>query len=324
VEQIQQFCTRHNLFAPHEKIIIGLSGGPDSVFLVHYLHEIKEQYQLELIAAHLDHGWRSNSADDAQWCKKLCEKLNIHFISAHANNIVLQKQANGSKEEHGRLLRRAFFESCLQKFNAHKIALGHHYDDNVETFFLRFLRGSSTAGLQGIKPNESPYIRPLLALTKQEILNYLHQNNIEYLIDHTNESDAFLRNRIRKNIIPALQVTDDRWHTAAQRTFENLHETETFLTQFTQKTFQEISTVQDSKLSIDKEKFLAQEPFLQKRILLHWLCTEKVPFVPSQQFFDEILRFIKTSKKISHRLSSEWALQQKKKILSLIFFIKTT
>lgn len=310
MDHLHTFCKQHNLIVYGDKVIVGLSGGPDSVFLLHFLQSIKDIYNLELIAAHLDHGWRSNSHEDVMWCKRLCDSLNIKFISVHANNVQLTKQPNGSLEEHGRLLRRAFFQDCLQRFNAHKIALGHHHDDQLETFFIRLLRGAGTTGLQGIKPQDSYYIRPLLAIPKQDILEYLNNNNISYLIDPTNSSDNFLRNRIRNYIIPAVHATDARSLSAIKRSFANLQETEKFLEQLTQQTFEQISRQQNDSIFINQEKFLALEPFLQKRVLLVWLCSANVPFVPTQQFFDEILRFITTSQKNKHQVNKQWWLQR--------------
>lgn len=310
IDQVPAFCTQHNLIADGDKIIIGLSGGPDSVFLLHFLNSIKKSLNLELTAAHLDHGWRANSSEDVVWCKKLCDSLNIKFISAHANDIKLSKQPNGSLEEHGRLLRRAFFDDCLKRFNANKIALGHHHDDQLETFFIRLLRGAGTAGLQGMKPHDGSYIRPLLAVTKQDILAYLDENKIYYLTDPTNESDNFLRNRIRKYIVPALHAADARSLSSIKRSFANLQETEQFLEQLTQRAFDDISYKQNDIIFINQDTFLAVEPFLQKRLLLIWLCKAQVPFVPTQQFFDEILRFIKTSTKKQHQLHEKWQIHR--------------
>lgn len=188
-EKVKTLSRANNLFKQNDKIIVGLSGGPDSVFLLHFLLHIKNEYNLELIAAHLDHQWRDNSNIDAKFCADLCANLNVTFISEKAENLTPSKKFNGSKEEFARNLRRSFFENLLKKFEANSIALAHQKDDQIETFFLRLYRGTSLAGLTGIKIKNENYIRPLLNTNKSEILDMLHANNIKYVIDPTNSCD---------------------------------------------------------------------------------------------------------------------------------------
>src|SRR3990172_2797015 len=126
-------------------------------------------------------------------------------------------------------MRRFFFESLVKEYNATSIALGHHADDQMETFFMRLIRGAQISGLIGMKPKNKLYIRPLLSISKAEIVNYLDENNISYMIDSTNQSDAFLRNRIRNAAIPTLKQADPRFENQFQRTLGNLQETESFL-----------------------------------------------------------------------------------------------
>lgn len=217
-----------NLFLPNTTVVVGLSGGPDSVCLLHWLVQQKD-LGLTLIAAHLDHEWRPNSHKDVLFCKELCQKLGITFITQKASELPHQPKYNGSQEEVGRKLRRAFFEQVAQDYNANTIALGHHTGDQQETFFIRLMRGTTISGLGGMKEQDGKYVRPLLHVSKETIYAYLKKNNLSYLTDTTNNSEAFLRNRIRKHLIPALQHCDQRSHKQLVRIMHHLQETETFL-----------------------------------------------------------------------------------------------
>src|SRR5579872_4562008 len=236
-QRINSYISQHNLIPPNSTIILGLSGGPDSVFLAHLLADMQKKGLCTVIAAHLDHQWRTDSANDVQFCQALAEQLGITFVSTSIDNLSLSVKFNGSKEEMGRRMRRHFFEQVKNEHEAHAIALAHHADDQQETFFIRLLRGASLTGLTGMKPHHGDYIRPLLEISKAEILDYLTAHQITYLIDPTNESDAYLRNRIRNTVIPALTATDNRFSANFMATLHRLQETEEFLDHLTELFF---------------------------------------------------------------------------------------
>ena len=144
--KIEQFCNRENLISPDQTIIIGLSGGPDSVFLLYFFLNIQKKYNLKLIAAHLDHGWRTESPQDAEFCKNLCTERNIPYFQKHLRDIKQTKSPSGSPEQDARNARRAFFQDLAHEQHADAIALAHHQDDLIETFFIRLIRGSRFNG----------------------------------------------------------------------------------------------------------------------------------------------------------------------------------
>ncbi len=307
-----------NIIEKKLKIILGLSGGPDSIFLFHFLKYLHDQNKITLIAAHLDHGWRKESIEDVKFCQSLCNKNNIPLIHEHANNLCANLKFNGSKEELGRKLRRTFFENVLKKEKADFVALGHHQQDQQETFFWRIIRGSSLCGLTCMKKTDSFYIRPLLNINKQEILNYLEENKIKYLIDKTNNSDCFLRNRIRKYVLPAIQKADDRFNAKFESTIKHLQEEELFLKKLTHNSFETVFT---KKLKAEQllycgnlKSFLNIDKVLQKRILIYWLNKEKVTFSASDKYFNEILRFLSNTRGGSHQLYLSWKLNKKKNL----------
>lgn len=302
-DHIFAFCQEQNLISPESTIIVGLSGGPDSVFLLHYLVSLRQEKGLTLIAAHLDHGWRAESSQDASFCQELAKKYKVPFIAKNLKDALADFKFNGSKEELGRKARRAFFEQVAKGHNAQAIALAHHADDQMETFFLRLIRGASLSGLAGMKPKDGLYIRPLLDISKQEILDYLHEHKITYAIDASNESDEYLRNRIRNQVIPALKNCDDRFEKNFANTHAKLVETEEFLQELCAAQLQVIS---DENKGLDIPKLLALHPALRNRVLINWLIIHKVPFTPSQGLLDEIIRFLENSKSKTHTLYRTW------------------
>lgn len=326
VMRVDRFIREHNLLTPNSSgseivpatVIVGLSGGPDSVFLLHALHELRSTYNITLIAAHLDHGWRENSTADLLFCKNLADKLGIAFVGAHAGDIKQPVKDSGSREDLGRRLRRTFFADCMQKYNARAVALAHHQDDQIETFMLRLIRGAGTAGLACMRPKHGFYIRPLLEISKEDILAYLREKSITYMLDHTNFTDEHLRNRIRKYVIPAFNSVDARFAASCVRTIKNMQETEAFLEKTTRSIFDDLAEVREKgtgesggNYCMNLAKFRALDPFMRKRILLHLLCCEKVLFTPSEKFFSEILQFLCRTNGGTHDIHPSWSIAKK-------------
>jgi len=301
-------------------VIIGLSGGPDSVFLLSLLAQVKHEKGLTLMAAHLDHEWRAGSVHDAEWCQALCDSLDIPLIIARASDITLIQKPSGSKEDLGRQLRRQFFEQLVQEYSADAIALGHHAGDQEETFFIRLIRGATLTGLTGIKKQDGIYWRPLLNLSKQEILEQLEQEEISYLEDPSNHSADFLRNRIRQAIVPALKECDSRFEKNFTRTLSNIQESEQFLQELTK---QACLSVIDTELKLDVQELKAYKAFMQKRILVHWLCESNVPFTISATFIDEIIRFLSHDRGGCHEIHPQWGIEKKKHLASIFYRTQT-
>jgi tRNA(Ile)-lysidine synthase len=309
--RITTFAAHHNLLPAGTAVILGLSGGPDSLFLLHYLAPLHTAGTIKLIAAHLDHEWRADSAMDVEFCRRATATLGVPFVASTITELGIEVKNNGSQEELGRAMRRAFFERVRTEHNADVIALAHHADDQQETFFIRLLRGASLAGLTGMKPRHGAYIRPLLEISKADIVAWLETHGIAYLTDPTNRSDNYLRNRIRKYVLPALQESDARFTHNFERTLEQLQQTEAFLEHLTQETFANISTFDNNTHRITINQFLKLHGVLQQRILLHWLCAAKVAHTPSQGFFNELIRFIKYPAPGTHAISTQWNLVKK-------------
>ncbi|MFT6765952.1 MAG: tRNA(Ile)-lysidine synthase [Alteromonas naphthalenivorans] len=290
-------------------IIIGLSGGPDSVYLLHKLISQKcSEPNFTLIAAHLDHEWRKDSHKDVEFCEQLCKKLNVTFVSKKASELSINIKYNGSQEEVGRKLRRYFFEQLAQEYNANEIVLGHHADDQLETFFIRLFRGTTTHGLACMKQRDGLYSRPLLNISKQKILDWLKENNKDYLEDPTNNSDKYLRNKIRNSVLPALKACDNRFEQNTIRAIKHIQNTERFLQEHTKKTYEQLL---DEKKELNLKQFFTLDPYLQKRILQHWLVQNKATHILSDALLKEILRFLESPRGGSHQISTQWKIIKK-------------
>lgn len=316
IKRIEYFIGQHQLIGAGQTVIVGLSGGPDSVFLLHVLHGLLPVLNIKLVAAHLDHGWRKTSFHDVAFCKALCENLKIEFVSAQAHDFDDIKK-NGSQEEYGRQLRRAFFKKVAQQIMDDQgveslIALAHHQDDQVETFFIRLIRGAGVQGLACMRPKHGNYIRPLLCVSKTEILEYLAKHDIKYLIDETNTSDVYLRNRIRSSVIPTLVSADKRFVASCLNSIEHLGEADDFIEALTKQTLKEVTcpTVQSVE-ALDLKKFKALHPFIQRRVLMSWLIQQKVTFVPTAAFIDELMRFLLSDRGGKHSVHEGWAIVKK-------------
>lgn len=313
IAKLHSFIKNHSLVQLNSTIVIGLSGGPDSVFLLHVLASLRQDYGIKLIAAHLDHEWREQSHLDAQFCLQLCHELDVRLVSQKISALGLNLKFNGSKEDIGRKARRFFLEKVKADHHAHAIALGHHAQDQQETFFIRLLRGASLSGLTAMKQQEGVYIRPLLAINKSEILEYLQIHNIPFIIDPSNESDIYLRNRIRSSVLPALNKCDARFDANFMATMQRLQDTESFLEDLAVQTFATIAQKTDV-WRIDCTQLIALHSTLRYRTLLYWFCIERIPFTPSQSFFDEIVRFLDSNDSKKHTLHSQWAIVKKKNL----------
>ena len=320
INKVKNYSLTHNLFTRNITIIIGLSGGPDSVFLLHFLHEIKDQYNLSLHAVHIDHEWRKESAQEALFCKKLCESLSIDFTSFTLSELVHMYDLSykGSKEAYAREVRQKAFELLAKKYAPAVVALGHHADDQIETVFIRLIRGASLAGLSGMSPkkimnnNSIVYVRPLLSCRKQEIIQYLDQHMYSFVRDSSNESDDFLRNRIRNRLIPVLNDIDSRSSENILKAIDRLQEVGQFLEQETACRWQNIVYKNNGVLTLDVSAFKNEPVIVQKRLLMDFMIRVGVSCEPTEKLLNEVLRFLNNNKSTCHVLGKNWKLHKKK------------
>ena len=309
---------RHALIEQNSTIIIGLSGGPDSVFLLYALKSLQEKYNLTLIAAHLNHEWRAEADAEEELCRIIATKLGIPVVFAKLSSLTAEKKYNGSKEEFARYARRQFLEQVAHEHNADHIALGHHAQDQQETFFIRLIRGTSLSGLTGMEPRAELYIRPLLETNKSDILQWLNNNGISYAHDLSNESDDYLRNRIRKYVLPALAECDGRWNNNFLATIHRLKQDDALLDDITKTTLNSLLVASHEPYAIDTRQFIATHSSLYRRIIIQWLILNNVPFPTTQAFLDEIIRFLSHERGGKHTIHDQWQLIKKQNIAWIV------
>lgn len=205
-EKVKNIIKKYNLLSKADKVVVAVSGGPDSVALLYLLVQLKRDFKLRLHVAHLDHQLRKGSDKDRLFVENLAEKLKIPVSVRQVN---LKKIARkGSLEEIARELRLDFLFEVAKDNKLNKIALGHTQDDQAETVLMRFLRGSGLCGLSSILPKRTIHgftvIRPLIEISRREIEKYLKLKKIKTRTDYTNFQDIYLRNRIRNKLLPLL------------------------------------------------------------------------------------------------------------------------
>lgn len=195
------------LLKKKDKVILGVSGGPDSMCLLYLFLQIKKEYRLRLLCAHFNHSLREEADSEEEFIRKTCQHLDIEFVSEKKN--VKSFFKGDSLEQTARNLRMDFFLKCSRQAKIKKIALAHHKDDLAETILMRLIKGSGLSGLRGFS-SKSKYknltiIRPLIELRKKAIIDWLKDNRINYCIDKSNLEDKFLRNKIRLKLMPFLE-----------------------------------------------------------------------------------------------------------------------
>ncbi len=199
--KVKETIEKFNLIEDNDKVVVGVSGGPDSLSLLYILHDLG----YNLIVCHINHGLRKNAIKDEEFVKKTCEKLNVPFF---VKKIDLKDKNNLkglSTEEAGRKVRYDFFNEILKKKKATKIATAHNLNDNVETVLLNMFRGSGVTGLKGIEPKTSNIVRPLIECSRDEIEEYCIENKLKPRHDETNSKTIYTRNKIRLELLPYIK-----------------------------------------------------------------------------------------------------------------------
>lgn len=205
-QKVLRFIKENNLIVESDRILIAISGGPDSVFLLHFLNKFRRKYKIDIAAVHINHLLRGkDSQRDELFCKAICDELSIPFFF-HRVNVKKYAELNKfSLEVAGRKIRYQYFEKLLNRIDYTKVVTAHNSDDNLETVLLNLVKGTGIKGVAGIPVKRDKIIRPVLCLSKQEILDYLEENKFEYRVDLSNYSDEFERNYLRNNVIPLVQ-----------------------------------------------------------------------------------------------------------------------
>ncbi|MGB9808074.1 MAG: tRNA lysidine(34) synthetase TilS [Thermosulfidibacteraceae bacterium] len=269
VGKIKRTIERFGLIEKGDRIITAVSGGPDSVALLLSLYELREKIGFELALCHFRHGVRPNDFRDVEFTRDLASKFNLPFFLGEGDASSFAKERGMSLEEACRFLRYSYFEELLKREGYDKVALGHTLSDNVETFFMRILKGSSLSGLKGIPPKRGFYIRPLIEVTREDVLDFLKEVGVNFIVDETNFSERFFRNWVRLRLIPFLTGKVPSLNRIVGRVIELLREDEDYMSNIASKVIKALPIEKRGKniyFKID-ENFIQLHPAIKRRVI---------------------------------------------------------
>lgn len=281
-----------------ERVLVALSGGPDSVFLLNALSSLKDEFKLVLHAIYIDHGLRSEETPlEIEFCKKLCERFSVPFITRTIDVKSFAKEKSMNRQEAARQLRYRVFEETAFEIKADKIALGHTADDQAETVLMRLLRGSGPLGLSGIPPVREMIIRPLIEVERQEIDKYLQSENIDFIVDSSNLKRDYIRNKIRHSLIPIIKEINPNIIETLSRTASIFREEERYFDVIVGKTLMRlVSKKSDSRIELFLAPLEAMERVILRRVLRKGI--DETKGLTGINFFhiEDIIELIKNSK----------------------------
>jgi tRNA(Ile)-lysidine synthase len=285
-KKVQNTIFEHNLFSRGSKMLIACSGGPDSTALLNVFSKLKKKYDLEIAVVHVNYRLRKkNSEEDEKFVRKLALKYNLSL------KVLKPKLPKKISEDVLRDIRYKFFEKTRKNLLFDFIAIGHTLDDQVETFLMRLIRGSGLAGLSSIAFKNKKIIRPLLNISKNEILGHLEKNRLAYRIDKTNLESKFTRNKIRNKLIPYLEKN---FNPNISKTIfdatQSISEDYNFIEDVSQKAYSNFNI-----LSV--KKIIRLHPALQRRILLAAIKNKRASLRDIESSnISELLKIIKSTK----------------------------
>ena len=286
--EILKLNKKYNLIENNDTIVVGFSGGPDSVFLVEMLKKLQYFFNFKIYLVHINHLLRGEDADaDENFSFEYAKKNNLEIFIKRIPVKEIAKEVGKTLEEVGREERYKFFSEIYKKVGATKIATAHNKDDQIETFLFRLIRGTSLQGLEGIKIKNNNVIRPISEIYKKDILEYLNKNEIQYKIDKTNFENEFTRNSIRLDLIPFIEERynikfKDKIFSLIEEIRENNQNNSLSLSNYTDS---------ENRIILEKIKFLSD--FDKKNLFSLFLNQKNIEF--NRNKIDEINSLIKSN-----------------------------
>lgn len=315
-QAVERFIKRHQLLKDGETIIVGVSGGPDSMALLDYLESVRGKWSLTIIAASADHGLRGGeSANDVRYVERWCGDRNITFEGTLLDVTSYQKEHGVSVQTAARACRYDFFAKVMRSYAADKLALAHHGDDQIETMLMRQVRGSVGEARSGI-PVRRPFargeiIRPFLAVDRRQIEAYCREQGIDTRRDPSNDSDHYTRNRFRHHVLPFLKKENPNVHIRFQHESETLREDNLYLEQLAKERLDDVTMSKQPDEVVLSVEALSNMPIaLQRRMIqlvLNYLYMHTPPSLSAIHMKD-LLQLLGT-RQPSGRLDFPWGLR---------------
>ena len=272
-EKVLKTIKKFNLIQDRDRLVLAVSGGPDSISMLNILNNFKKEKILnfDFCVAHVNHMIRKEAKEDEMFVKAYCEKNDISFYS---KSIDVKKLANNNKigtEEAGRNARYEFFDEILRKTNSDRIAIAHNKNDKAETIIMNILRGSGISGLKGIEAKRGKYIRPLIECERFEIEKYCEEKNLKPRIDKTNFENIYTRNKIRNVVIPYIEKEfNPNIIETLNRLSEVVSDEENYIEKVVLNKFKEILiNARENEIVLDLKEFNNEEKVIKSRIVLY-------------------------------------------------------
>ncbi len=272
-EKVLETIKKYNLIENGDKLVLAVSGGPDSMAMLNILNEIKKEGIIDFYfcVAHINHMIREEAKDDEEYVKKYCEQNKIDFYS---KSIDVRKLANNNKvgtEEEGRIVRYKFFDEVSEKTSSNKIAIAHNKNDKAETIIMNMMRGSGITGLKGIEAKRGKYIRPLIECERFEIENYCEEEKLNPRIDKTNFENTYTRNKIRNIVIPYIKKEfNPNIIETLNRLSELVTDEENYVEKQVESTYKKLLIEENKKeIILNLKLFNNEEKVIKSRVILY-------------------------------------------------------
>lgn len=267
MRKVVEYILEKKLIERGDHVILGVSGGADSVFLLHVLLEFRKQMEFLLTVVHINHQIREEAVDEMKFVESLCGQYLIDCKVFSVDVIGRAKQERISLEEAGRKVRYELFYRVMEEEHGNKIAVAHHQNDQAETFLYRAVRGTGIYGAGAMKALDPPIIRPMLCMKKQEIQNKLEQIGQIWMEDQSNQDNTFARNRLRNEVIPLLEKVNVQAVEHLTFLTEDLQEVGTYLSGQAEEAFVRVVSGIEGGYHLDCEKLKKEHPWIQKQIV---------------------------------------------------------
>lgn len=270
INRVKRTIDKYHLLENDDRVVVGVSGGIDSMVLLYILNNLRKEYNLFLIVAHLNHGLRpEESITEAHLVREESEKFGLPFEYKELDVKKFQETEGLSLQDAARRLRFRFFEDLLLKYNANKIALGHNADDQVETVILRILRGTGLKGLKGMLPiRDGVIIRPLIEIWREDLESFAKVNDIPFVIDSSNLKEDYLRNKVRLKLIPLIEKEyQPKFKDIILKTANLLREVEDYIERKVGEVYREMVKIDQESYSFSFSKYKSLESIIQWRLI---------------------------------------------------------
>ena len=275
LNKILSTINKYNLIQKGDKIVIGVSGGPDSMCLLDSLYYLKDKLNIEIFVAHINHMIRKEADEETEYVKDYCKNKNIKCYVKKVEVEKLAKEQKLGTEEMGRKIRYEFFKEIAKKENANKIATAHNLNDNVETVLLNLLRGTGVSGLKGIEikriENDLEYIRPIRECERKEIEEYCEKQKLNPKIDKTNLESIYNRNKVRNDLIPYLKREfNPNILEGINRLSDIAREEEEYFDEIIAKQYEELKIGENlNEVILDLNKFNNLNKVIKSRLIIY-------------------------------------------------------